>query len=139
MIGSGRVQAHLAYAWLILLRAGEKHLALFLVEASLAPDQLDPFLGVAVGLAGEVEVARRREEAEDVGGFALGVALAGGGGELAEVDLVAEFGLVSVFVDGEEIGAEDEVDGSPGLNVFSVGKRRGGCRIGEIPLSFVCA
>ena len=63
-----------------------------------------------------MEVAGRREDAEDVGGFALRVALAGDSSELAEVELVPEFGLLGVLVDGEEVRAKDEVDRSPGLS-----------------------
>jgi hypothetical protein len=43
----------------------------------------------------------------------LGVALAGNGGDLSEIDLVAQLRLVLVAIDGEAIGAEDEVDALP--------------------------
>jgi hypothetical protein len=43
----------------------------------------------------------------------LRVALAGDGGDLGEVDLVAQLGLVLVLVDGEAVGPQDEVDGLP--------------------------
>lgn len=52
-------------------------------------------------------------------GLALGVLLPRYGRYVGEVDLMAEFGLVFVAVDGEEVGAQDDEDGFPGLIVLS--------------------
>jgi hypothetical protein len=43
----------------------------------------------------------------------LRVSLARDGSDLGEVDLVAQLRLVLVLVDGEAVGAQDEVDGLP--------------------------
>jgi hypothetical protein len=43
----------------------------------------------------------------------LRVSLAGDGGDLGEVDLMAQLGLVLVLVDGEAVWAQDKVDGLP--------------------------
>ena len=43
--------------------------------------------------------------------------MAGDGGDFGEVDLVAQLGLGLVLVDGEVVGAQDEVDGFPLLGM----------------------
>lgn len=71
-------------------------------------------------------VAGRREEAKDVLYLLLRVLLTGDGGDLGEGDLVAELGLVLVAVDGEQIRAEDDVDGLPLLHgVLGQGQKEG--------------
>ena len=58
-------------------------------------------------------VARGREDAKDMLYLLLRVLLARDGGDLGKCDLVAELGLVLVAVDGEQVRAEDDVDGLP--------------------------
>ena len=91
----------------------QNQLALLLVDACLCSDEVHPFLGLAVGGDAEVVVAGRREDAEDVVHLLLGVLLAGDGGDLGQVDLVPQLGLGLVLVDGQAVGAQDEVDSLP--------------------------
>jgi hypothetical protein len=80
---------------------------------------MDPFLGLLLGGSAEVVVAGGREDAKDMLDLLLGVLLARDGGDFGEGDLVAELGLVLVAVDGEQIRAEDNVDGLPFLGRLS--------------------
>lgn len=79
---------------------GEKHFLFFLFDARFAPDQVDPFFGVGLGEGFEVVVAGGGEEAEDVVALVFGIFEEGDGGEVGEEDLVAQLGLILVFVDG---------------------------------------
>lgn len=58
-------------------------------------------------------IASGREDAEDVVQFLLGVLLAGDGGDLREVDLVAQLSLGLVLVYGQAIRPQDNVDRLP--------------------------
>ena len=95
--------------------AEENHFLFFGVDAGFGADQFDPLLGVFFGGGGEVVVSGGGEEAEDVVHFAFWVFLTRDCGQFGEVDLVPELGFFFVFVDGEEVWAEDEVDWFPGL------------------------
>lgn len=109
-IGRGRSsKSDLVRSW-----AQDSHVGLVLdANASLCPDEVDPFLGGLVGRGAEVVVAGGGEDAKDVVHLLLRVSLAGDGGDLGEVDLVAQLGLVLVLVDGEVVWAQDKVDGLP--------------------------
>ena len=58
-------------------------------------------------------IASGREDAEDVVQLLLGVLLAGDGGDLREVDLVAQLSLGLVLVYGQTIRPQDNVDRLP--------------------------
>ena len=84
-----------------------------LADARLGAYEVHPLLGVLVGGCAEVVVAGGREDAKDMLHLLLRVSLARDGRDLGEVDLVAQLRLVLVLVDGEAVGAQDEVDGLP--------------------------
>ena len=98
-------------------RAHEQHVLVALVDAGLCADEVDPGLGFRVGRGGEVVVPGGREDGEDVGHLLLGVALAGHGGEVRQADLVPELRLGLVAVDGQQVRAQDDVDGLPLLGL----------------------
>lgn len=81
----------------------------------MVSNEFDPFLSVLCGRCLEVEVSRGREEPEEVRALVFGVFEVGDGGEVGEVNLVAEAVFFLVAVDGEGVWAEDEEDGLPVL------------------------
>lgn len=60
-------------------------------------------------------VPRRGEEGKDMLGLCFWILLAGNGSQVGEGDLMTEFCLGLVAIDGEKIGPQDNVDGLPGL------------------------
>jgi hypothetical protein len=98
-------------------RAHERHLALLLVYARLGSNEVNPLLCLLVARCAEVVVAGGREDAKDVVHLLLRVPLARDGGDLGEIDLVAQLRLVLVSVYREAVGAQDNVDGLPGLQL----------------------
>jgi len=101
------------------IRAHERHLALLLVDARLGSYEVDPLLCLLVACCTKVVVTGGREYAKDVVHLLLLVPLARHGGDLGEVDLVAQLGLILVSVYGEAVGAQDNVDGLPGLQLLA--------------------
>lgn len=89
------------------------HLSLVLANARLGTYEVHPVLSVFVCGCAEVVVAGGRKDAKDVLHLLLRVLLARNCRDLGEVDLVAQLGLVLVLVDGEAVGAQDDVDGLP--------------------------
>ena len=61
----------------------------YIVHARLMADQLDPILCLSLASGLKVVVPRGREESKDMLVSAAGIALAGNGSEIDEVDLVA--------------------------------------------------
>lgn len=94
-------------------RAHENHIALVFVYARLGANQIHPLLRFLFGRGAEVVVTAGREYAKDVLDLSFRVLLARDCSDVGEGDLVAELGLVLVAVDGEEVRAEDNVDGLP--------------------------
>jgi hypothetical protein len=90
-------------------RAGKVQLFLDIVHSCACSDQFDPCLRLSFGFDLDVKVARRREEAEAVLIGLFGILLPSNGCEFGEVDLVAEFGFIAVFVDGEEVWSQNDV------------------------------
>ena len=66
-------------------------------------------------------VACRREDAEDVVHLLLGVPLASDSGDFGEVDLMTQFSLCFVLVDGQAVRAQDDVDWLPLLQKLEYG------------------
>ena len=97
-------------------RGHDGQFCLFGTYSCLCPYEVHPLLRVLVGHGAEVVVAGGREDAEDVFHLLLRVSLARDGRDLGEVDLVSQFRLVLVLVDGEAVWAQDGVDGLPGLS-----------------------
>lgn len=64
-----------------------------------------------------MEVARRGKQPKDMFIPPFGVFLSRNGRHVAEIELVAQFGLVFVLVDGDDVRAQDEVDGLPRLGL----------------------
>lgn len=76
-------------------------------------DQFDPRLGICVASSLEVIAALGGEEAEKVLTAAFWVFKVADGIEVVEADLFEETLLSRRFVEREEVGAEDKVEGFP--------------------------
>lgn len=94
-------------------RAGQDHLFLVLINTSLASDELDPVLSVLVRGSLQMVVPRGGEEGEDMLGLCFGILLASNGSKVGEGDLVTQFCLGLVTIDGEKIGPQDNMNGLP--------------------------
>ena len=101
--------------------AEEKFLFL-LIDTCFLPYEFHPVPSVFLILGLQVEVLGGREEAEDVLTAALGVFEVGYCGQVGKVDLFVEAVFGDVFVDGEEVGAEDEVEFLPLLHLVFVSR-----------------
>jgi hypothetical protein len=72
-------------------------------------------LSLYIGGDLNVEIPRRGKQTETMFVRFFGILLAGDGSEFGEVDLMAEFRFVAIFVDGEEVRSQDDVDRLPCL------------------------
>jgi hypothetical protein len=70
-------------------------------------------LSLNIGLDLDVKVAGGCEETKTVLIRLFRILLSSDSCEFGEVDLMAEFGFIVVFIDGEEVRSKDDVDWFP--------------------------
>jgi len=100
--------------WIVLADGTAIHkLLLFLVNPCFSPYQFHPIPGILFICGLQVVVLGGGEQTEDMFAAAFGVFEVGYGCEVGEVDLLVEALFGGVFVDGKEVGAEDEIEFLP--------------------------
>ena len=91
----------------------EEKLLFFLVDARFLAYEFHPVASVFLILGLQMKVLGRGEEAENMLAAAFGVFEVGYCGQVGEINLFVEAFFGNVFVDGEEVRAEDEVEFLP--------------------------